>query len=499
MQHQHQSPNILLLYHTNHDTHGYNASYLRSDANVVTLKLLRRYLSLGFGEGEEDHGEDGHAKGFHYRVRMEEHPDPRKDGIGGAFSYWDIQDENAKLPVQNMTYGQVMEAYFGSNSWMHSRESSKKDSGSSSSSSNMKSAKQAFKGLTKAISEVTSSVQQTMENGGSSNPFDQMPMRVIVIQVIDLSVLRRKYHMVGSSYTASSSSFNRYQQQSSGSAASHSVPVAPPASSNVQEGNLMDFGNSPAATHQSRKVPQPSPATHRPQSVPTSRVNPRRPAAQSMPKKNETRAEKLQREYKKSASQQERVWDEVDQRWVVKGVENGAATSVTAPSASVVQGSSKSSTPVKGISIDAANAIGKSAVVQQAVHARVNEMKKAQDQALAELREREKKAKEDEEAEDVVRRKLEPKIKAWSEEHGKKKQLRALLASLQIILWPEAGWKAVNIGDILDDKKARRCYLKATLKVHPDKTKDLDAEKRFIAKRVFDALSQAFTEFEGKK
>lgn len=126
-------------------------------------------------------------------------------------------------------------------------------------------------------------------------------------------------------------------------------------------------------------------------------------------------------------------------------------------------------------------------------------MKKAQDQALIELREREKRAKESEEQEDIVRKKLEPRAKAWSEEHGKKKQLRALLASLQIILWPEANWKPVNIGDILDDKKARRVYLKATLKVHPDKTKDLDAEKRFIAKRVFDALSQAFTEFEGKK
>lgn len=167
-------------------------------------------------------------------------------------------------------------------------------------------------------------------------------------------------------------------------------------------------------------------------------------------------------------------------------------------SSSATKSRSKSA-PGQGISIDASNAIGKSAHVQQAVHARVNDMKKAQNQALTELRDREKRAKEAEEAEDIVRRKLEPKVKAWGEEHGKKKQLRALLASLQVILWPEAGWKTVNIGDILDDKKARRVYLKATLKVHPDKTKDLDPEKRFIAKRVFDALSQAFTEFEGKK
>merc|ERR1712232_746272 len=35
---------------------------------------------------------------------------------------------------------------------------------------------------------------------------------------------------------------------------------------------------------------------------------------------------------------------------------------------------------------------------------------------------------------DECRRRLEPKLKAWSEEHGKKKQIRALLASLHLIL-----------------------------------------------------------------
>ena len=54
----------------------------------------------------------------------------------------------------------------------------------------------------------------------------------------------------------------------------------------------------------------------------------------------------------------------------------------------------------------------------------------------------------------------------------------------------------MNLGDVLDAKKARRAYLKASLKVHPDKTRDLNTEKRFIANRVFDALSQANAEFE---
>eukprot|EP00957_Ditylum_brightwellii_P111466 8501863-Ditylum_brightwellii.AAC.1 len=124
-------------------------------------------------------------------------------------------------------------------------------------------------------------------------------------------------------------------------------------------------------------------------------------------------------------------------------------------------------------------------------------MKKSQEDALKDLREREAKKKQNEDAEDAVRVKLEPKIKAWSEEHGKKKQLRALLSSLHTILWPGANWKPVNLGDILDDSKCKRAYHKASRVVHPDKTHQLEAEQRFLAKRIFDALSQAKTEFDG--
>jgi len=42
-----------------------------------------------------------------------------------------------------------------------------------------------------------------------------------------------------------------------------------------------------------------------------------------------------------------------------------------------------------------------------------------------------------------------------------------------------------------------KVFKKATLVVHPDRTVNLDHEKRFIAKRVFDALNQAFGELNG--
>ena len=127
-------------------------------------------------------------------------------------------------------------------------------------------------------------------------------------------------------------------------------------------------------------------------------------------------------------------------------------------------------------------------------------MRQSQVKALQEVREREENKKRQEDEEDAARKQLEPKIKAWSEEHGKKKQLRALLGTLHIILWPGANWKPMGLGDLLEDGKVKRAFHKASRVVHPDKTHHLPADQRFLAKRIFDALSQAKTEFdEGSK
>lgn len=211
---------------------------------------------------------------------------------------------------------------------------------------------------------------------------------------------------------------------------------------------------------------------------------------------NETRAEKLKREYEEKHQNDNRVWDEVDERWVTVDAEagGGVKTSLSAPPTAV--NNSGSGTKTMGISLDPSNAIGKSATVQAAVHKRVNEMRESQAKALAEVREREEKKKQEEMEEDEVRKRLEPQIKAWSEEHGKKKQLRALLGTLHTILWPGANWKPVGLGDLLDDANVKKYFHKASRVVHPDKTHHLPAEQRFLSKRIFDALSQAKSEFD---
>lgn len=218
-------------------------------------------------------------------------------------------------------------------------------------------------------------------------------------------------------------------------------------------------------------------------------------------KPGETRAEKLKREYAQKQATANRVWDDVDQRWVEGPVRNGeikgksAAGRVTNGNSAGVAGGAA----VKGIALSRTSAVHKSASVRAAVHTRVAAMEQSQQQAIRELRSREAQKTADDAAEDHARQRLEPRLRAWAEEHGKKKQLRALLANLHTILWEGSGWKPLSLADVLEDKKVKRVYHRATLVVHPDKTGHLDAEKRFVAKRVFDALTQAKVVFdEGK-
>jgi hypothetical protein len=249
----------------------------------------------------------------------------------------------------------------------------------------------------------------------------------------------------------------------------------------------MGFGEHPAPAPASRGV-NPK-VLHHATSSPAN-VNP-----------NETRAQRLKREQEERMKKSNRVWDDIDQRWV-EADPTAQARSGGASSDSLL-GVTKSAPPTAppkrkevGIKLDMSNAAGKSASVQKAMSERINEMEANRQKAVAEVKQREALKKQRESEEDLIRQNLEPKIKAWSEEHGKKKQLTALLGSLHTILWPGAKWKQVSIGDVLDPKKCKKIYFKATLVVHPDKTHDLPAEQRFLAKRIFDALTQAKTIYD---
>lgn len=62
---------------------------------------------------------------------------------------------------------------------------------------------------------------------------------------------------------------------------------------------------------------------------------------------------------------------------------------------------------------------------------------------------------------------VDARLTAWK--GGKADNLRALLQSLDNVLWPEAGWKKVGMSDLVMPNKVKVIYMKAIAKVHPDK------------------------------
>ena len=62
---------------------------------------------------------------------------------------------------------------------------------------------------------------------------------------------------------------------------------------------------------------------------------------------------------------------------------------------------------------------------------------------------------------------VDAKLEAWK--NGKQDNLRALLGSLDTVMWPEAGWKKVNMSELIMPNKVKIQYMKGISKVHPDK------------------------------
>lgn len=66
---------------------------------------------------------------------------------------------------------------------------------------------------------------------------------------------------------------------------------------------------------------------------------------------------------------------------------------------------------------------------------------------------------------------IEARIAAWR--NGKQDNLRALLSSLENVLWPEAQWKKINMSELLLPNKVKIQYMKGISKVHPDKVSEI--------------------------
>ncbi|WCJ44408.1 Chaperone DnaJ-domain superfamily protein [Euphorbia peplus] len=116
-------------------------------------------------------------------------------------------------------------------------------------------------------------------------------------------------------------------------------------------------------------------------------------------------------------------------------------------------------------------------------------------QAVAEMNQRDLKSQHEQEERRRIAETMDAHIKRWAA--GKEGNIRALLSSLQYVLWPESGWEPVSLTDLITSTSVKKVYRKATLCVHPDKVqqKGSTLEQKYTAEKVFDVLKEAWTKF----
>ncbi|KAL2239623.1 UNVERIFIED_CONTAM: Auxilin-related protein 2 [Sesamum indicum] len=116
--------------------------------------------------------------------------------------------------------------------------------------------------------------------------------------------------------------------------------------------------------------------------------------------------------------------------------------------------------------------------------------------ALAEKNQRDLQAQREQEERHRIAETLDIEIKRWAA--GKEGNLRALLSTLQYVLWPECGWQPVSLTDLITGASVKKVYRKATLCIHPDKVQQKGAtlQQKYIAEKVFDLLKENCQNYE---
>jgi len=117
-------------------------------------------------------------------------------------------------------------------------------------------------------------------------------------------------------------------------------------------------------------------------------------------------------------------------------------------------------------------------------------------QALEFKQELDENQKRESEELDAAKQKHDKILTEWAFDQSKKKRnVRTLLSTMHKVLWSDSTWKPVGLGDIIEPKKVKLQFRKAMLVVHPDRCANLSAENRFIGKRVFEGINDAYQEF----
>ncbi|KAH9919689.1 uncharacterized protein B0H18DRAFT_1096064 [Fomitopsis serialis] len=117
-------------------------------------------------------------------------------------------------------------------------------------------------------------------------------------------------------------------------------------------------------------------------------------------------------------------------------------------------------------------------------------------EAVDRVREANQAAEAEAQAKHELKDVVDAKLAGWK--NGKETNIRALIASLDTVLWPELGWQKVGMHELVTPSQVKIRYTKAIAKLHPDKlnAKNTTLEQRMIANGVFGSLNDAWNAFK---
>ncbi|XP_051142657.1 auxilin-related protein 2-like isoform X2 [Andrographis paniculata] len=120
-------------------------------------------------------------------------------------------------------------------------------------------------------------------------------------------------------------------------------------------------------------------------------------------------------------------------------------------------------------------------------------------QALAEKNQRDLQTQREQEERQRIAETADVEIRRWAA--GKEGNLRALLSTLQFVLWPGCGWQPVSLTDLIVTASVKKAYRKATLCIHPDKVQQKGAtlQQKYVAEKVFDLLKESWNKFNSEE
>ena len=90
-------------------------------------------------------------------------------------------------------------------------------------------------------------------------------------------------------------------------------------------------------------------------------------------------------------------------------------------------------------------------------------------EAVVRLKQANQEAEAEEQARYELKDSVDSRLAAWK--NGKETNLRALVASLDTVLWPELGWQKVGMAELVTPNQVKIRYTKAIAKLHPDKVR----------------------------